>query len=71
MNKKAYLVNVSLQTRVCIPEGMDPESDEGIKTIVDLAIPRFCDKLRTDRGDNFEDIEEDYEMPYDPETDEE
>jgi len=73
--KKAYLVEISLMTRVVIPADLvkfDEHADfndDFLKAVREQAVPRLKDKLDTDFHDNLESIYEDEEVPYDPATD--
>lgn len=63
-NKVAKLVTVSLMTRVIVDEDATDEQ------ILDAAKPRFQAKLdNNELMDNLEEIYDDDECPYDPETD--
>ena len=70
---KAYLMEVSLTTRILMPDDFD--LDEFFKSgaragdVVALAEPRFIEKIRTELMDNLVELEEDLEVPYDPEHD--
>jgi hypothetical protein len=70
---KAYLVDVSLRTRIILPEGFDVEefwkTGNGVTRVVQAAEPKLIEKIRMDLGENIEAIEEDTEVPYDPEMD--
>jgi hypothetical protein len=62
MNKKAYLVDFSIRTRVIAPDGLSEEN------IIEIAVDKLLDnrkmieeKLRC----GCEEVEEDYEVPYD------
>jgi len=70
---KAYLVEVSLLTRVLLPEHFDVEefrkSGKGTKDVVAVAEAKLIDKIRTDLADKITTVEEDLEVPYDPEHD--
>ena len=69
---KAYLVDVSLRTRIVLPDDFNLEDyweGKGVSRVVSAAEPRFIEKLRTDMAENITEIEEDCEVPYDPEHD--
>lgn len=63
-DKTAFLVKVSMMTRVIASHG-DEDGD-----IVKLAKKNLLDKIENDLYEQVEDIEEDFECPYDPQTDE-
>jgi hypothetical protein len=63
-NKKAYLVKASFMTRVIA------EEDAEERDIEELARDRIAMAAREDFFDNVEEVEEDEECPYNPETDE-
>ena len=56
--KVAKLVLVSLMTRIIVDENASNED------ILDIARPKFMDKVRDELGENLEDIIDDLEMPY-------
>lgn len=61
--KVAKLVYFSLATRVIVD---DTASDD---EIVKAARPQIIDQVNTSLGDNIEDIIDDEECPYNPNTD--
>jgi hypothetical protein len=63
MAKVAKLVTIQLTTRVVVDENADDE------TIIDETIPRFIDKILTEIEEYNPQIEDDTEVPYDPELD--
>ena len=65
---KAMLVDVSLRTRILVPEHCDTKTPEGLKVALDLAKPKFVAIVNNELGDNLEDIYPDEEVPFDPET---
>ena len=69
--KKAYLVQLVLTTRIVADKDIDKDSDEGCIKLTDMAV----EKIKSNLDDylcieNLEDIYDDVECPYDPETDE-
>lgn len=70
---KAYLVDVSLRTRVILPDSFDIEefwkSGKGAAKIQGAAEAKLIERIRTDLPENITEVEEDYEVPYDPEHD--
>ena len=70
---KAYLVEVSLKTRVILPDRFSLEEFEesgiGMSDILCTAKPRLIEIIRTSVADNITCVEEDMEMPYDPDFD--
>lgn len=69
--KKAYLVQLVLTTRIVADKDIDKDSDEGCIKLTDMAV----EKIKSNLDDylcieNLEDIYNDVECPYDPETDE-
>ena len=68
--KKAYLVQFVVTTRIVADSNIDKESDEGCIKITDMAIEKIKKNLDDYLClDNLEDIYNDLECPYDPETD--
>lgn len=63
MTKIAKLVCVSLMTRVIVDESATDEQ------ILEQAKSQFITKVHTELHENLESIEDDEEMPYDPEFD--
>lgn len=63
MAKVAKLVLVSLMTRVVVEESATEAE------ILDTAKLHFIEIITTELGEHIEDIEDDEECPYDPETD--
>jgi hypothetical protein len=61
--KVAKLVTVSLITRVIVDYGADDE------TILELARPKFVDKINKELNEHLEYIEDDDECPFDEEFD--
>ena len=70
---KAYLVEVSLKTRVILPDRFSLEEFEeksiGMSDIISTATPKLIESIRVNMADNVVCVEEDIEMPYDPEFD--
>lgn len=69
--KKAYLVQLVLTTRIVADKDINKDSDEGCIKLTDMAV----EKIKSNLDDylcieNLEDIYDDVECPYDPETDE-
>jgi uncharacterized protein (UPF0212 family) len=60
MAKVAKLVSVTLMTRVIVDESAS-EMD-----IMELAIPKLCEKLMDEPFEHIEDICDDEECPYEP-----
>jgi len=60
MAKVAKLVYVSFLTRVVVE---DTATDD---EILDIARPKFIDKVRTELHENLEEIINDTEVPYNP-----
>lgn len=58
MAKVAKLVYVSLATRVIVDENASDEE------IIEKARPKFIDKVRSELGENLEDIVDDTECPF-------
>jgi hypothetical protein len=58
MTKVAKLVSVCFQTRVVVEKSATDED------ILDVARPKFVEKVRTELGEHLEGIEEDTECPY-------
>jgi hypothetical protein len=58
MAKVAKLVSVSFQTRVVVEDSATDEE------ILDVARPKFVEKVRTELGEHLEKIEDDTECPY-------
>lgn len=58
----AKLVAVSLLTRVIVEESTTDAQ------ILELARPRFIEKITTELGEHLEYIQDDTECPYDPES---
>lgn len=74
--KKAYLVEYSIKTRVVIdvPDDYKPFDYKGESITDGILIAKAGDKILSDAqnyiiGDNITYVEEDLEMPYDPEHD--
>lgn len=63
MAKVAKLVMVSFMTRVIV------EDTASEAEILDRATPQLINKILSDLGENVEDITDDTECPFDPETD--
>ena len=63
MTKIAKLVAVSLMTRVIVDDSVTDEE------ILQIARPRFIDKITTELGEHIESIEDDTECPYDDKFD--
>ena len=61
--KKAKLVYVSLLTRVIV------EEETPLVNILDKVRPKLINKINNELYDNYEDIKDDLECPYDPKTD--
>ena len=59
MSKVAKLVLVSFMTRVVVDETATDEQ------ILDLARPKFLEKVIHELHENLEEIKDDTEMPYD------
>ncbi len=59
------LITVSLMTRVVV------DKDATEKDILEKARDKFIVKVHSELGENLEEIVEDTECPYDPETDKE
>jgi len=57
--KVAKLIYVSLATRVVVEDTATEEE------IMELAMPRFVDKIVNELGEHIESIEDDNECPYD------
>ena len=64
MAKVAKIVVASFMTRVIVDENARYED------IVAAAKPRIAETVQTEFGENVEDVFDDKEMPYDPDTDE-
>jgi hypothetical protein len=60
---KAKLVYMSMVTRVVVDDNASEEE------IIEKTKDRFIEKIKTDLGDNIEEIIDDEECPYDPKTD--
>jgi hypothetical protein len=58
MAKIAKLVTLTLQTRVVVEEGTDDEE------VMELARPKFADKIKYEYLENIEEVIEDKEQPY-------
>ena len=69
--KQAYLVDVSLRTRVVANLGDNPDlmDSDNLRVIRDLALPRLQTTLANDFYDNLEEVYPDEEVPYDPDCD--
>lgn len=68
--KKAYLVQLVVTARVVADSSIDKDSDEGCIKITDMAIEKIKKNLDDYLClDNLEDIYNDVECPYNPETD--
>ena len=70
-SKKAYLVEVTILTRVVADNDIDKNTNDGFDKLGEMAI----EKIKNDVNgylclNNVEVIREDKECPYDPETDE-
>lgn len=71
--KQAYLVDISLRTRVVVDLGDNPNFDDedSLHVIRKLALPKLQYTLTNDFYDNLEEVYPDEEVPYDPELDDE
>lgn len=73
MKKVAFLVKASVMTRVVVdvPDNFNEDTDtipnDSWNNAAKVAIPRLKDNIND--FDNIEEIEVDYEMPYDKEFD--
>jgi len=61
--KVAKLVYANLLTRVIVDENASEEE------IIEVSKEKFIDKIKTELGENIEEIEDDTEVPYDEEYD--
>ena len=69
--KKAYLVQLVLTTRIVADKDIDKDSDEGCIKLTDMAVEKIKSNLDDYLSiENLEDIYDDVDCPYDPETDE-
>jgi len=70
---KAYLMEVSLITRIVVPDDFDleefHENGKDASVVIEAARPRLVDKVRLEIGENIAELYEDLEVPYDPEVD--
>lgn len=69
--KKAYLVEVTIITRVVADKTIDKDTDDGFSKLGEMAIKKIKDDVNGYLClNNVDEIYEDIDCPYSPETDE-
>ena len=70
---KAYLIEVSLTSRILLPDDFDLEAFEaagvGDAEVKEAALEPLTDRLESDLIENIMSLEEDLECPFDEEED--
>lgn len=69
--KNAYLVQLVITTRIVADSSIDKDTDDGCSKLTEMAIEKIKQNIDDYLClDNLEDIYNDVECPYNPETDE-
>lgn len=69
MSKKAYLVDMSFRVRIVVDDHLDPDIDNEFVQLAFVKMRQVMGEGPSGIADNIEEIYEDDECPYDPETD--